>query len=148
MIEPHCKSCKFFFPVATDKATDLGVCRRFPAVWTNDTAGFQFPGMKEEGWCGGVRTEGNCPMNKLIILTFLLLAACSEPNTSNTITLNRAWKDGAHHGIGAGLYCAKYQIDSHRCHCLFTGEGTLFSAAVTGLGASTLDRPAVTIACQ
>lgn len=45
----NCLGCKFFL---LDKNPNLGLCRRFPPIWTSDKRGFEFPAMKTIGWCG------------------------------------------------------------------------------------------------
>lgn len=51
-----CLTCKFFLP---DKNPTLGLCRRYPAFWSNDERGFAFPIMKVIGWCGEYKSKDN-----------------------------------------------------------------------------------------
>lgn len=48
-----CKGCKYFTPIETNPPqAGVGICRRYPPKWTTDSHGWDFPGMKEIGWCG------------------------------------------------------------------------------------------------
>lgn len=55
-MKQQCENCIFFL---RDGDRDLGLCRRFPCIWTNDKRGFEFPVMKLGGWCGEYKQKLN-----------------------------------------------------------------------------------------